>query len=869
MTSSASGSNHFNSATQASSISQSSEVKPSTALSGLTSQTNNGHRFNTALLPAAPKVSSCTSSILNHSNLIDNETLSPHAHIFLMPPSGNTRRLSAVFSRTLSPFQDDEPFSGSLNVSTSRRSSDSKESRGTPDRFSLFSDETHSPSPPIDHRRNSSLVNTPQDLSLPSITRNRRSSSSVFGFDQGVLKKLESKEASKAKIPEGIEHKVSAWLKENEATLKIDSNRVSYEEKDIHKAIEAFKTECQCSWKEMKHRWGSDPSKLIPLQIINDLRKMEIKEITVIVQGRYQGLKVLNAGSSDLTSDCDLSLGLENDRGKEIDAVATYRQVFAERGWGASSAYIFDNNSYTQFYIEQLNNFENQLDQQNMQNTMSLVMFARNAGPANWEALKTSLLKEADPTTGKELEKQFVIVESMVHELQFVNDNETLKEGIKDDGSNSIKNNPDMASQIRIKNPDLIIKVDGQLEVKFKTMVKETIEARVELNANIEKMQKTVDPGDCLNIYKEILGIASKFMNEEIARLKDQKTNTTAESARIGELDPKKATPLREYSTEITRNIQVLERDLIAFNNISSIDSDSFSTSVKEWGEITSEIKDIKQKLRIINDLPLTLHMLKDQKIRLNNSLNGGNVEKTMGKLADVEDKISNVSLQMHGVEDKSKELKDKLIELNDKLDDLNAEDKMRLDFLLIISDRMQNAIELNSMKAQCFAQEAHVTSGAIGFVVNDIQMEELHARNINGYSQAVNELMGFYHAHQAHSETPHGKMIEVSKYVGPRLMEAYARMEIQATSQRIPFPEIKEQKAIKQFFNELLVLRKSKGLTDGDKQALVEKLGKQYNMPLTKGRVIDSKAIDQIMMNIQAKIIAWVNKLSPEDRLG
>lgn len=185
------------------------------------------------------------------------------------------------------------------------------------------------------------------------------------------------------------------------------------------------------------------------------------------------------------------------------------------------------------------------------------------------------------------------------------------------------------------------------------------------------------------------------------------------------------------------------------------------------------------------------------------------------------------------------------------------------MEALFETADLAKLSAESDEMKAQLFAQEAHVAAGAFAFVVQDIQMGGKAVRTLPEYMQAMNELMGFYHAHQAHASTPQGKMVEVSKYVGPRLMEGYKRMEENARGRGLDFPKPEGWENLRGFFNEIYPLRGGKIPPDSPEMgALVQEIAKRHHIPLTSNGEVDSGSIDRSMNEMQGNVMQWMAKI-------
>lgn len=810
---------------------------------------------------------------------------------------------------------------------------------------------------------------------------------------EGGIEKLQTKKAETAHVPPGTANNLLTWLKDNSATLATKTTRVPYTEEDIHQALGAFEKECACSWQQMKHKWGD---KLEWMQIINDVRAMQIDQISAKLKQEFPGLQIFDFGSDKLTSDRDLSLSISTNKDKEVLAVERYNQLFAEANWGASAAHIFDNNAYTQFYIESLNTVDHQKEQLEQQNMMSYVMFVRNAGNERWESLKSEILKKADPSNTETLKKQFVRVESLVHQLEGVHNQEMVRTGLQISSEKSLptENLSDLAKQIESDHTrrDLIITVDNSLHDKYKKEVGETISQRTELNMHMLTMgKKDATPEMRIQAYKQSIEIINTFIDRQVTqpqvdqqidrlqkqynvlqkeaawieaadpkkakdlreqafilkeqiddrqaaktkpgqpvivaekqtgRLQKQYETLQKEAARIGAEDPKKAKALREQSSIIQKQMKELQAAKVKIQTNVPIEEAAFVATIKKWSACRAEISQAEKQLRELESLPLTINLLKQKTLEA--SLSGGNTEK-----------YNKVSMQLkeaiHKWENRDQlrtQWKQQIADANKELDSCNQNDIGKLEKLTEMSDKMQLSAEANSMKAQCFAQEAHVTAGAFGFVVQDIQGGHAIARDLGAYMQATNELMGFYHAHQGHAHTPHGKMIEVSKYVGPRLMEGYKRMQEQAASKGIDFPILEKAENIRFFFNELLSIRggsihpetvrmgleqvedgdiqkwkgelarcKSKteamkileehgiadkmklidkyftmtdkgGVPDAQQKALVEDITKRHGLPLDKNGEIDTRAVDNIMNGMHAQTIAWMAQLTPEQAL-
>ncbi len=663
-------------------------------------------------------------------------------------------------------------------------------------------------------------------------------------------------------IPEENSQKLMLWRQKNLEILSKNPKRIAYDNADISLAFEAYKTECQCEWETLKNKWNNDPEKLKFLQIINDLRQMVVDEILNTLKIEFPDLEVRNSGSDDLKSDCDLSLKLKNNPGSELKAVDRYRQIFNNLCFGISSAYIFDNNCYAATYSDKINLESEKIKQQENKNIMSFVMFARNAGIEKWNSLKHSILKEIDPNESQEIEKQFTQAEDFVHQFEMLYINEMVKVGLNQ--SQIFKNSSEVAKLFTKKYPDLSVTALGNLEKEFLEKAQKLILQRNDLNESFEKMCNSHHPSECLEAYLKTKEMTIQALDNQIARLKAKKELLSQEAGRVGEQNPKDAISIRKKSLLINAEIKKLK---IKQKTLNEKIPDSFFSSLQEWKRINEEINIVKQESHALKNLNVHLHILEWQKEKLLNALNGKDAQSNIHKVNELMTKISDINHQITKVNHQVKDSKTKDEDLNLKLESLteqlkneiNSQDKARIENLLETSDALQNAIELDTMIAQCFALEAHVTDSAIGFVVDDIQKQGVNFRSVSEYNQAITELMGFYFAHQM-SEHPYEKMIEVSKYVD-RLLEACERMKTKAeVEEDIQFPDIDKLKDLKEFFKQLLVLRKDNQLTGAEKQSQVEKLCQQFQMPL-KNETVDEEAINDIMQNIHAKLLAWTFK--------
>lgn len=739
---------------------------------------------------------------------------------------------------------------------------------------------------------------------------------------QGKAEKVEARVQESLHLPPGTLEKFMAWRTEKQATnptFFTASHRIPYKDEDVAIALHLFAKECGCSWHQMKHHWAEKPGYM---QIINDLRGMEIERISTQLKKEFPGLQIFDFGSNNVKSDRDLSLSISAHPEKEVDAVKRYNALFAESGWGATAAKIFDNNAYTQLYIHTVNQADQVEAQQSQQNLMSLVMYRRNAGESAWEKLKVAAKSGLTPTQAKEVDKQFTLVESSVHEIELMHQSALLEKGITKASSTTWLEVGDLVRQLERVHPDLVISVDNALHDQLKQEIQEIVQGRSVVNLALHKITTSSDPKQILESYQQAALVGKEFLSQQMRSLEKQWNRLQTEAGRIGETVPEKAVALRLEAKQVKAQMELLKAKARMLANVPS-EEEAFAKAAAGWGHLREKEKRVQEAIKSLDALPVKLGMMQKQWQQLLANPTGV----SMQKFQELQEKITLTQKEIEAAPDHRKNLSLQFIEIQEEMMAIPQKMCGYLDALAEVSDRMQLAAEVNQMKAQCFAQEAHVTAGAFGFVVEDIQKGSDQVRTLSAYAQGMNELMGFYHAHQGHASFPEGKMVEVSKYVGPRLMEGYARMAKLAEAQGVVFPTVDGWSDVQNFFQEIFPLRggkipeslvqrgleqmqdpqlramqkelsscksqvdvqkllREKGLEDRAGQVmhfypLTEKGGVsesqlkqlvrlsavQHRMPINSKGEVDTQKIDDKMHEMQGKMLGWLTTLSSSQK--
>lgn len=623
---------------------------------------------------------------------------------------------------------------------------------------------------------------------------------------QGKAERVEARAQESLHLPPDTVKKFMAWRAEKQATNSTfftAPHRIPYKEEDVAIALHLFAKECGCSWHQMKHHWAEKPGYM---QVINDLRGMEIERISTQLKKEFPGLQIFDFGSNNVKSDRDLSLSISAHPEKEVDAVKRYNALFAESGWGATAAKIFDNNAYTQLYIHTVNQADQVEAQQSQQNLMSLVMYRRNAGEPAWEKLKLAAKSGLIPTQAKEVDKQFTLVESSVHEIELMHQSALLEKGITKASSSTWLEVGDLVRQLERAHPDLVIAVDNALHDQLKQEIQEIVQGRSVVNLELHKITSSSDPKQILESYQHATQVGKEFLSQQMRSLEKQWTQLQKEAGRVGEMAPEKAVALRLEAKQIKAQMELLKAKAQMLAEVPS-EEETFAKASAVWGHLREKEKQMQDAIKSLETLPVKLEMMQKQWQQLLANPTGVSVQ----KFQELQEKMTLTQKEIEGAPDTRKHLSLQLIGIQEEMMAIPQKMCGYLDALAEVSDRMQLAAEANQMKAQCFAQEAHVTAGAFGFVVEDIQKGSDQVRTLSAYAQGMNELMGFYHAHQGHASFPEGKMVEVSKYVGPRLMEGYARMTKLAETHGLIFPTVTGWNDVQNFFQEIFPLRSGK----------------------------------------------------------
>lgn len=748
-----------------------------------------------------------------------------------------------------------------------------------------------------------------------------------------------------AKIPENIQKKLEEWLTKKTSQFASSEKRISYTKEQIPAALQAFQKDCHCNWRKMKEKWAKE-SNWIGIQIINDLRGMILEEdLLPKLQEEFPGVEIIDCGSDDLTSDRDLSLKFAQDPSQEVNIVARFNNLF-ESEWGVTSAKMFDCNAYTNFYIECLSSPDKQQEQLYLQSTMSQVMLLRTGGFATWEVYKNTLLAEIAKSTNAvklfpPLKRQFARVEWIAHDLGRRENEALVRSGAHIEGKAAISEEGDLleiASKVKVRREDLAIKVTNTLHDTLKTQAQATYVQKNILTNALQAMKDAESPDECLDQYQKGVAIALAFQKTKLEDMKQEHTALQEEIHRVGNLGTSQErsllNELRKESALLNQKIKFGEARHAHWLAQNKEDDPHYPTSealfqaVKDWDISKKKIALLRQQISEIESLPLQLkiassRLLKQEAAlqRATTTLAKQNAEQELViAQAYIEELNWRISTSVADKVELQKKLEDNLEEVRE-----NARAIVdRFDGIVEVLDQMQIAIEIKVTAAMCFAQEAHVSANAVGFTVLDIQAERANVRGLGDYLQAANELLGFYVGHQAHQVTPQAKMIEVSKYIGPRLMEAVDRMEDRAKTLGIEFPKIENRENVKNLFIELLALRKKgidpktkadglnsvadaelapykkellglkskaqvnaffqeKGITsdklelvvhyftdtetggvsNAQQEKLANEIGAKYFLPVS-----DNKAMDTIMIGMLSQLTAWTMSLHPNQLL-
>ena len=189
------------------------------------------------------------------------------------------------------------------------------------------------------------------------------------------------------------------------------------------------------NWEKVKKKYLKDKE---TMQGLVDFRKEEvgkiIDEVRKSLKTDAQNLKDIAPGSTDLTSDYDVTFDAGENKSLESKAVKEFNKLFRKR-WGKESGTIFDTNVYTTGHMPTgKDTEEKEIDKAKTQSRMtqegekksdklldemSLLKIRRNMSQSQWKKYKKDMLKGIkDENTKKETEIRLNKVDLLHQESQ-------------------------------------------------------------------------------------------------------------------------------------------------------------------------------------------------------------------------------------------------------------------------------------------------------------------------------------------------------------------------------------------------------------------------------------------------------------------
>lgn len=605
-------------------------------------------------------------------------------------------------------------------------------------------------------------------------------------------------------ISDGAEYG-QTWREQISKILKNERERIDYTNEDIDIACKEFNDKFHCSWAIMKQK---GPEKKT-LQIINDLRSLCIEEIFKKLRKEYS-FTIQNLGSSNLTSDCDFSVAVnERNQSREAEIVKKFNEIF-QIAWQASSAGVFDTNVYTRQYYSNVRDTEGEENRSSLHQEGSLLQ-AMFINPTEWdifkrrviekieEAIKKGSLKNEDLKRQKD---QFLNVESQYRSCQQFLLQEMLNVAVVDpkDVSNLIEN--------EVTTPEQLSQIDQELQNIFKGSGYQELKIRASnvlftrLKTNLKKQEELRDA--IITTKKDLV---SSYSAVEFTNKFNSQIQQIIDNLKTGVDDPSEMFIEKVSQNIIDSQIEYLEDCLIENEDVEAaklfckVFHLRAELQAKEQSSRLS-LKKLKEAFycigKLIDDVENDYKLLqsKGNEFVLERCEN----RKFSAKCLEMSYRFENLIRREENVlsshQEQIEKEKKEYGQLWDKADILNGESDR-----LLISEEFLNTIGL------CFAQEAHASEGPIRIVVDILQAGRKVEITFDHCSQALNEVGSFYQAHQEKAETAYGKIIEASKYAH-RMTQICEQILRRTKKIKIPVPQFEKLEGLTLFFNQVRTLR-------------------------------------------------------------
>lgn len=636
-------------------------------------------------------------------------------------------------------------------------------------------------------------------------------------------------------IPHDAESKLNDWCnKEGINTSESKLGRVPYETQDIGRALEIFQNEYHCSWAEMKE--GCQDK--VVLQVVNDLRSSYLKEIFQELNHEFPGIKIHDFGSTKLTSDRDFSFAVSpTNQTTESKIVTRFNAIF-ESKWHSPSATVFDSNAYTMQYVLSASDPEIEAKRSKLQQEGSLLMKLRTSTPDSWSNFKNNTLAGIkDQTKFRQKEFEFARVEQKNKNLELILNKEIVRQEVRNAAnSNNIildeqaivlegnqatesEKYATAAQEIKLRNPHAEIEASNALHEEFKSNYALQEQQRLEVFSTLKKLDGIDSPAEFAQVFNEFHENLIHSLEDRLSREQDpsiiQALSNRIEILQSSKIDEGQEAEvmsayherrgLEETKNHLLKEIKSLESEIAELNQLKNeATGDLFKLGLLAYD-------DKKIKINVAD-----LKFMDAVTIRAKTQLKGKLEQHNTKSIAEVEEKLK----QKKAKSTEQLNLVNTAI-LEKKGPSGYGENWKIAGSIDLEGDRLLVQMQESNLQGMCFAQEAHVSEGAFGVVVLNIQARSSEVRTPGQYVQAYREISGFYSGHQLHENTPVGRMIEASKYAD-RLAVVYDNIKKRSEALGVRPPDVQiKVNELRMFFKAVSPLR-GEGLSDTEKQAKV-----------------------------------------------
>lgn len=709
-----------------------------------------------------------------------------------------------------------------------------------------------------------------------------------------------------------------------------------YQKDEIEPAIRKFENEFNCSWSLIKQAFKKGRVTIQEMQIVQDLRSAYnfyvLKVVTEHFRKQELHFQAYDTGSPTLGSDADFGLDVQRSnessldedtmQAKQAEAIIQFNMEY-ERIWGHPSSVVFDTNAYSKQYVRSIQDSQVKEANSIYQANASLLMKLR-LSPRTWEKYvqdvveKIKLVGREQGKTSNEIAvavgkkmKEFQEIYQLYQKLEnallvkiievacvprsknsskiekwqkFIKD---LKAAIESSPSTR-QNVVQLVSAIKAHNPDIEIWASNLLhedserrcafleKVRF-TLLKSFAEFRKETNAlkicmlfnrvigQITKAFKTSEDSDeeAMQInYRSYLqrmkkiplidGEQLKSTFKNIAELQEQKTQIQKELKNLAAL-----IVLRDKEQFLNQKVMELQQ---VYQQNTVYDAETGIEFVKDKPNCNQ-----RELILMVDQIKEEIENLKKQLV---------DIKTSRKKCCDVIGR----EISAENYEKVYEQMEVRLAEINSRTSQLYQNymaDKVSA--LFEMADHILFDVQKCTSLGQYYAQESLVSIGAYAYVVINIQQKSSEVRSLSQYSQAFNEVMGYYENHQEHQNTAFDKIIEASKY-GERGMLALGDISLKASRLGIKQPNFAADLAaipsnrssqekmyrLQRFFNETLFVRKgvigNRAMEQSEKYERLQNASRRLGI-LPRGRQFSDEvliSLNRTMDALTSTLEAW-----------